>query len=437
MPQDPNPLAGMALDYLLGADGPQRGKAGRITETPFGEGPAALGRSIAYCNLRREDGEPPEFGPYLPHDDIFAQFGEGRPDPKGQGFLRNIVEQLDHCRGLGHTLVEEDNPDSYPPAAVMRGVELAQQRGLGVIAKNPGLLGDAAPKYAGHPNVFGIIVEEDCGTPAEMDQLRRMVGKSDLPVWFVSFGDGRDFAERTAQAIKSARVVNMGVTYSREGEYETSEDVLRPLVAPALDLPFRPPRPDLSPMVSNEEPMADDFAKPGQGIDIVKVLLPLLLQSMLTGKQIDIRELLSALLTGKLLTLAPTPAPPPQLSSQQPTDLNALLLPLLYQVLTGKPLPGLAPTESEKTADKPTTTTTPAIQKPSVQLSVAGFGLSSILQALGTVGTPFSMGTEPTSAGTLTTLVPILTGAFGAAGGFGSLLSFARSLFSGLAGKAK
>jgi hypothetical protein len=223
----------MALDYLIGADGPQRGKDGRITETPFEEGPAERGPSIAYCNLRREDGEPREFGPYLPHDDIFAQFGEGRPDPAGPGFLRNIVEQLDRCKALGHTLVEEDNPDSYPLPAVMRGVELAQQRGLGVIAKNAGLLGNGARAYVAHPNVLGIIVEKDCGTPAEMDQLRRSAGKPDLPVWFVSFGDGRDSAARTAQAITAARFANMGVTFSREGEYESSEDVLAPFTSVA------------------------------------------------------------------------------------------------------------------------------------------------------------------------------------------------------------
>src|SRR5947209_14526246 len=118
-PSQPNLLAGETLDYLIGADGPQHGKQDGITETPFGVGPAALGRSIAYCNLRREDGEPPEYGPYLPHDDIYDQYGERRLDPQGQGFRRNIVEQLDRCNRLGHTLVEEDNPDFYTLYSVM------------------------------------------------------------------------------------------------------------------------------------------------------------------------------------------------------------------------------------------------------------------------------------------------------------------------------
>ena len=187
-------------------------------------------------------------------------------------------------------------------------------------------------------------------------------------------------------------------------------------------------------MLSKEKPMAADPAKPGQGIDLGKVLLPLLLQSMLTGKQIDIMELLSALLTGKVPTSMPTPASSPQPSPQQPTDLNALLLPLLYQALTGKPLPGVTPPEPVTPADTSTKTAEPVIQKPSVQLSVAGLGLSTILQALGFVGTPFGMGTDPTPTGTLATLVPIATALLGATGGFGSLLGIGRKLLSGFAG---
>ena len=189
-------------------------------------------------------------------------------------------------------------------------------------------------------------------------------------------------------------------------------------------------------MLSKEKPMAADPARPGQGIDLGKVLLPLLLQSMLTGKQIDIMELLSALLTGKVPTSMPTPASSPQPSPQQPTDLNALLLPLLYQALTGKPLPGVTPPEPVTPADTSTKTAEPVIQKPSVQLSVAGLGLSTILQALGVVGTPFGMGTDPTPAGTLATIVPIATALLGATGGFGSLLGIGRKLLSGFAAAA-
>ena len=89
-------------------------------------------------------------------------------------------------------------------------------------------------------------------------------------------------------------------------------------------------------MLSKEKPLAGDPAKPWQGVDIEKVLLPLLLQPALTGTKIDTTDLLSLILTGKpgasaANTSAPTAA------GQQAVDINALLLPLLFQILTGKP----------------------------------------------------------------------------------------------------
>jgi hypothetical protein len=75
---------------------------------------------------------------------------------------------------------------------------------------------------------------------------------------------------------------------------------------------------------------------------------------------------------------------------------------------------------------------TPVIQKPSVQLSALGLGISSILQALGIVGTPLGMGTEPTTAGTLATLIPIVTGLFGATGGFGTILNIGVKLLGAI-----
>ena len=191
-------------------------------------------------------------------------------------------------------------------------------------------------------------------------------------------------------------------------------------------------------MLLKEKPMADDPARPGQGVDLTRLLLPLLLQSILSGKQINTTELLSALLTGKpiaspALAPTPTPTPAPQPTPQLPNDLATLLLPLLYQRLTGKPWPDASSSVPMKPADAPTSPTAPIISKPSVQLSVAGLGVSTILQALGIVGTPFGMGQAPTLTGTLATLIPIATAALGATGGFGSLLSIGRTLFKGFA----
>jgi len=151
-----------------------------------------------------------------------------------------------------------------------------------------------------------------------------------------------------------------------------------------------------------------------------KVLLPLLLQSALSGTQVDTSYLLSILPTGKLGAGA----------AQEPTDINGLLAQLLYRQVTGKPWPG--PILAEELPKKPQTTSgTRALSKPSVQLSVAGLGLSTILQALGIVGTPLGMGQDPTPIGTLATLVPIATAAIGATGGFGALANIAFKLFSG------
>jgi len=189
-------------------------------------------------------------------------------------------------------------------------------------------------------------------------------------------------------------------------------------------------------MLSKERTMTDDPAKLWQG-DPGKVLLPLLLQSLLTGKQIDATEILSVLLTGKPSAVpvsTPIAMPAPQPAPPQPTDVNTLLLPLLYQALTGRPWPDATP-EPEKPRVTPPLET-PAMSKPSVQLSVAGLALSTILQALGIVGTPFNMGQDPTQIGTLATLVPMITGTIGATGGFGALQNIGRRLFGGFASAA-
>src|SRR5262249_7933559 len=194
-------------------------------------------------------------------------------------------------------------------------------------------------------------------------------------------------------------------------------------------------------MLLKEKPMASDPAKPGQGIDPVGVLLALLVQSALGGKQIDTGQLLTDVLTGKPPALpapAPTPSPQrqPQLSPQAPADVAALLLPLLFERLTGKPWPGPTPAELQKKPDAPNTPAQPAASRPSVQLSAGALAIGSILQALGFVGTPFGLGPTPTLNGTLATLIPIVTGVFGATGGFGGLLNAGRMLLGGLGGAA-
>jgi hypothetical protein len=62
-----------------------------------------------------------------------------------------------------------------------------------------------------------------------MDALRRAAGKPMLPVWFVAFGRGKDWAQKTAEA--AAKYKHMGVTFSTKGEYGNATDVLMPVKA--------------------------------------------------------------------------------------------------------------------------------------------------------------------------------------------------------------
>jgi hypothetical protein len=81
---------------------------------------------------------------------------------------------------------------------------------------------------------------------------------------------------------------------------------------------------------STGRPTADGPARPGQDIDYLQLLLPLL-QATPAGAQIQIAELLLKLLTGKPLgspTLTPQPSP-------MPTDVGSLLS-LLLQLLGGR-----------------------------------------------------------------------------------------------------
>jgi peptidoglycan hydrolase-like protein with peptidoglycan-binding domain len=207
-------------------------------------------------------------------------------------------------------------------------------------------------------------------------------------------------------------------------------------------------------LLSKEKPMADP-AKPGQGLEL---LLPLILQSALTGKQLDITQLLTVLATGKPAAMpavtpianapvlaqpvntvpAPVvaqPATPQQPAAAPPVDLITVLMPLLYERLTGKALPG-----TEK-PDKPAEPLAPAMSRPSVQLSAGMLGIVTLLQSAGILNLPFNLGAiagqapttaAPVSGSTIATLIPIITGVIGATGGFGAIGGIASKLLGGL-----
>ena len=147
----------------------------------------------------------------------------------GPGWEKNLRNQFELRKRQGYKYIEIDNADAFQIIHVLRGINIAQEYELGVIAKNPNLMKAAyARGYVEHPNVFGAIVEKGGGSPREMAELRRETKKYVMPIWFVAFGDGRAWANDTAK--RAANYYSMGVTYSPRGEYESVIDVLVPRI---------------------------------------------------------------------------------------------------------------------------------------------------------------------------------------------------------------
>jgi hypothetical protein len=234
-------LDGKPLRYLIGGNDGYAGRADEVVELSYdARKPPTSGIGVKYCNLFVEkygemtEAERARYAPYLPDDDTSAQYNEGRIDPAGQGWDKNLSEQFQRAHKQGFTIVELDNPDSYEMTDVLGAVDLAASFGLQVLAKNPGICNGNKSDYVGHPAVIGIIVERDCGMPSFMEALRVAAHKPELPVWFVAFGAGRGWADRMSDDIRAAQFYNMGVTYSSLGEYGNSVDVLRPVSPPPL-----------------------------------------------------------------------------------------------------------------------------------------------------------------------------------------------------------
>lgn len=230
-----DPLSGMPLRYLIGADDPGHGVVGSITEVGFDATRTVThGISIKYCNLLDEkfdaDTGAGNYGPYLKPSGTADDYGEGLIDPHGLGWRRNLVAQFGRAKAQGFAYIELDNPDSYDVNEdVIPAIELAATYGLKVIAKNANICDDP-DAYMKHPNVYGCIVERDCGTVYDYESLRRDVGRPLLPVWFVFFGGGRHDASMYASNVSGHH--NMGVTYSAHGEYQDCADLYSPVASP-------------------------------------------------------------------------------------------------------------------------------------------------------------------------------------------------------------
>jgi hypothetical protein len=170
---------------------------------------------IAYCNLFDEKNSG-QYGPYKHDSDTAADYGEGEIDPSGPGWEKNLRTQFERRQRQRFRYIELDNPDAYSIDDILGAIDLASAYGLDVIAKNPGLLaGESAIQYV--QKCKGIIVEKDAGTPDSMAALRH----SDIPVWFVAFGDGLSWI----QNLDVTKHPNMYKSYSRHGEYTDYEEL--------------------------------------------------------------------------------------------------------------------------------------------------------------------------------------------------------------------
>lgn len=197
------------LHYLIGAD-PEDIEADEdsITVVPFDCPPLAKGLSVGYCNLLEEPSRRGRYGPYLKDNDTARAYSERVIDPKGPGWIKNLLEQCSRRAHEGFKYIELDNADAYRLDYVLEALSFARIHGLQVLAKNP-----KDVDYLRHPAVCGVIVEEDCGAPAFHEHLRTKAGRPDLPVWFVSFNG--------TTPLKLFH--NMGSSVSPQGEYETSK----------------------------------------------------------------------------------------------------------------------------------------------------------------------------------------------------------------------
>jgi hypothetical protein len=223
----PNALAGKPLRYLIGVDGGHPGEHGAITEVGYDASrKPRRGIGIKYANLFDEKNSG-RYGPYLESSDTATKYNEGQIDPRGEGWRKNIIQQLTRAKAQGFSYIEWDNADAYATDDLLPVIDLSGKSGLRVIAKNPGLLDDGGDAVVSHPNVHGIIVEKGAGTPESMDRLRSRAGRPMLPVWFVGFDqDGREWVAEITEEAK--RYANMGVTISTDGEYGNAVDVAKP-----------------------------------------------------------------------------------------------------------------------------------------------------------------------------------------------------------------
>lgn len=228
-------LTGLALNYLIGVEDDTPilpPLAGTATVVPYGRAlnfPISVLPCIAYGNLYVENkAEKDFFGPYKKLTDTAAEYGELVPDEKFPGFMANIRAQVEVRLRQGYQFMELDNADGYSAAAVAAAIDYCRLRRMGVIAKNAFITDDGVA-YLANTNVFGCIVELNCGSPINYSIFRTQSQKINMPIWFVGYGDGADAQLlETAKQISRYHYRNMSVSWSPDGEYTSAHHVIHP-----------------------------------------------------------------------------------------------------------------------------------------------------------------------------------------------------------------
>lgn len=213
------------LRYLIGKDS-DPGEADAITVIGYGAETLPI-NGVGYINPRQESGGRRPGVMYLPEDDIERDYGEPAFVFDSLSFWDNFDPQVAKWKRLGAKAVEIDNLDTYDVSSALKMFNALS--GLGVWVKNAAIVDGDQKSLLAHPAAVGCIVEGDCGTPAAYDALRKAAGKPDLPIRFVSYGDGRSWAQQAATQITAAGYADMAVTYSSDGEYGNAENILLPI----------------------------------------------------------------------------------------------------------------------------------------------------------------------------------------------------------------
>lgn len=256
-------LDGKPLDYRIGTSAGE-GRANRVTMAPWmSETKPSIGIAVLYVNLFDEhesynkETNTGDYDPYLTRGDVADRYDEGQCDPDGEGFWRNLDEQLIHANALGFEYVELDNRDAYRNSVILKCFSRCAAKGLGVFCKNPGMsnFDESSVELLKHSAVHGMILEKGDVSADDVQTMRVEAGVPFLALWIVAFTDGRGWAVRQAGQIKSRGYKNMGVTNSRGGEYIEVEDILLP------EAPYFPHPTDEDQQQPSEPAMAWRLAK--------------------------------------------------------------------------------------------------------------------------------------------------------------------------------